>query len=78
MMESSTKFDELAKHVEETPEILECYSVLGDGSHILKIIVKDTASLEKLLSTIQSWPGVVRTVTSFVLSTIKETTKISI
>ncbi len=78
VMESSKNYEVLSKNVESTPEILECYSVLGEGSHILKAIVKDTASLEQLLGKIQSWPGVARTVTSFVLSTIKETNKLNI
>lgn len=78
IMQSSKNFNELVKNVKATPEILECHSVLGEGSHILKVLAKDTESLEKLLSKIQSWPGVERTVTSFVLSTIKETTIIKI
>lgn len=78
VMESSKNYDALSKNVEDTPEILECYSILGEGSHILKAIVKNTADLEKLLGKIQSWPGVARTVTSFVLSTIKETSKLNI
>ena len=78
IMSSSKKYNELSKHVKETPEILECHAVLGEGSHILKVLVKDTESLEKLLSKVQSWNGVVRTITSFVLSTIKETTKINL
>jgi len=77
-MKSSKKFEELGEHVNETPEILECHAVLGEGSHMLKVLVKNTSDLEKLLAVIQSWPGVVRTVTSFVLSTIKETTNIKI
>ncbi len=78
IMDSSKNYRDLTKHVQKTPEILECHSVLGEGSHILKVLVKDTASLERLLSRIQSWPGVIRTLSSFVLSTIKETTKINI
>ena len=78
VMDSSQQYHNLAKHVNETPEILECYSTLGEGSHMLKAVVQDTDSLEKLLSKIQSWEGVTRTITNFVLSTIKETTKISI
>ncbi|MDZ7766186.1 MAG: Lrp/AsnC family transcriptional regulator [Melioribacteraceae bacterium] len=78
VMDSSKNYDKLTDKVSKTPEILECHSILGEGSHILKALVKDTASLEKLLSQIQSWPGVTRTITSFVLSTIKETTKINI
>ncbi len=78
VMESSKYYDELAENIKNTPEILECYSVLGEGSHIVKAVVSDTKALENLLSKIQSWAGVTRTVSSFVLSAIKESTKINI
>ena len=78
IMDSSKSYSKLTEKVLERPEILECFSVLGEGSHLLKAVVKDTAALEKLLSLIQSWPGVNHTVTSFVLSAIKETTKLHI
>jgi Lrp/AsnC family leucine-responsive transcriptional regulator len=77
-MDSSKNYDSLAGHVQKTPEILECYSILGEGSHIMKAVVNDTEALEKLLGKIQSWPGVHKTITSFVLSTIKETSKLNI
>ncbi len=76
--DSSKNYEKLTEHVKKTPEIMECYSVLGEGSHILKAVAKNTEELEKLLGKIQSWPGVTRTVTSFVLSTIKETTSLNI
>jgi Lrp/AsnC family leucine-responsive transcriptional regulator len=60
------------------PQIQECHSILGEGSHILKVIVKNTEALEKLLGEIQAWPGVVSTKSTFILSTIKETTEIDI
>lgn len=75
-MDSSKNFDKLLENVEKTPEILECHAILGDGSHILKAVSKNTAALEALLGEIQSWPGVKRTNTSFVLSTIKDSTKL--
>jgi Lrp/AsnC family leucine-responsive transcriptional regulator len=78
VMESSKHYKTLIDNVNKIPQITECYSMLGEGSHILKAIVKDSASLENLLSQIQSWPGVVRTVTSFVLSTIKESSYLEI
>jgi Lrp/AsnC family leucine-responsive transcriptional regulator len=77
-MDSSKHYNALIANVEKIPQILECHSVLGEGSHLLKAIVKNTESLEKLLSKIQSWPGVTATKTTFVLSTIKETTAIEI
>ncbi len=78
MMESSKHYKSLISHVEKLPQILECHSVLGEGSHLLKAILKNTEALEKLLAEIQSWPGVISTKTTFVLSTIKETTEIDI
>jgi len=78
IMESSKNYKTLIAKVEKIPQILECHSVLGEGSHLLKAVLKKTEDLEKLLSEIQSWPGVVSTKTTYVLSTIKETFEISI
>jgi len=64
--------------VEQHPAVLECHSILGEGSHILKVIAKNTEALEKLLAEIQSWPGVVSTKTFFVLTSVKESTKIAL
>jgi len=75
-IDSSRHYDDLMRHVEEEPEILECHAVTGEGSHLLKILTTDTAGLEKILSKIQRWKGVTGTITSVVLSTIKETTSI--
>ncbi len=78
VMESSKHYKTLLSKVDHIPEILECHSVLGEGSHLLKAVTKNTGSLEKLLGEIQSWPGVTATKTTFVLSTIKETTVLDI
>ncbi len=78
MMESSKHYKGLLTRVEKIPQIVECHSVLGEGSHLLKAVVKNSEALEKLLGDIQSWPGVMSTKTTFVLSTIKETTVIDI
>jgi Lrp/AsnC family leucine-responsive transcriptional regulator len=78
IMDSSKHYKSLIQHVDKIPQVIECHSVLGEGSHLLKAIVRNTAALEKLLGEIQSWPGVTATKTTFVLSTIKETTVIDI
>lgn len=78
IMDSSKHYKDLIKHVDKHPNILECHSVLGEGSHLLKVLVKNTESLEKILSEIQTWLGVTGTKTTYVLSTIKETTAINI
>jgi len=76
--ESSKHYKALTENAKKHPLILECHSILGAGSHLLKAIVKNTEALEKLLSEIQSWPGVLATHTNFVLSTHKETAKIQL
>lgn len=78
IMDSSKHYKDLIKHVEKHPNILECHSVLGEGSHLMKVLVKNTEALEKLLSEIQTWTGVTGTKTTYVLSTIKESTAINI
>lgn len=78
VMESSKHYKTLISKIEQIQEILECHSVLGEGSHLLKAVTKNTESLERLLGEIQSWPGVMSTKTIFVLSTIKETTVLNI
>jgi Lrp/AsnC family transcriptional regulator, leucine-responsive regulatory protein len=70
--DSSAHYRDFISHAQQNPEILECHSITGDGSHILKIRTSNTSSLEKLLSKIQSWKGVRSTRTSIVLSTHKE------
>ncbi len=70
--DSSKSYKDFIAHALQTPEVLECHSVTGDGSHILKIQTDNTSTLEKLLSKIQSWKGVHSTRTSIVLSSHKE------
>ena len=77
-MESSKHYKSFINKIEKIPEVIECHSVLGEGSHLLKIIAKNSEVLEKLLGDIQSWPGVISTKTTFILSTIKETIEINI
>ncbi len=71
--ESSTHYKDFVQHTVSSPEILECHSITGDGSHVLKVRTENTSSLEKLLAKIQSWKGVRSTRTSIVLSSLKET-----
>jgi Lrp/AsnC family leucine-responsive transcriptional regulator len=72
VINGSKYYPMFSQRVEEQPQILECHSVTVMGSHLLKIRTDTTSSLERLLSDIQSWPGVQSTTTSVVLSTSKE------
>ncbi len=69
---SSDHYDEVIQCAHESPAVLECHSVTGDGSHLLKVRVPSSSGLEVLLHDIQLWPGVARTHTMVVLSTYKE------
>jgi Lrp/AsnC family leucine-responsive transcriptional regulator len=77
-VDSSKHYASFVEHVQNTEDILECHAITGEGTHLLKIRTENTSSLEKLLAKIQSWTGVVKTTTSMVLSTPKETTVIKI
>jgi Lrp/AsnC family leucine-responsive transcriptional regulator len=72
-VDSSKHYRAFLDKVEVTPEVAECHAVTGEGTHLLKVRARNTEELEKLLSTIQSWHGVVRTMTRVVLSSPKET-----
>ncbi len=72
-MAGSQYYPEFRSRAEAHPEVLECHSITGQGSHVLKIRTASTSTLEALLAEIQSWPGVQFTTTSIVLSTVKET-----
>lgn len=72
-MAGSQYYAAFRENVRTHPEVLECHSITGQGSHVLKIRTDSTSTLEVLLAEIQSWPGVQWTTTSIVLSTIKET-----
>jgi Lrp/AsnC family leucine-responsive transcriptional regulator len=77
-VDSSKHFSSLIDHANSTDEILECHAVTGQGTHLLKVRTENTSTLEKLLSKIQAWPGVAGTLTSVILSTSKETTRIRV
>jgi Lrp/AsnC family transcriptional regulator, leucine-responsive regulatory protein len=77
-VDSSKHYNTFIEHAKLTDEILELHSVTGSGTHLLKIRTENTSSLEKLLSKIQAWSGVVNTTTSIVLTSIKETSRLKI
>ena len=77
-VDSSKHYGQFIDHANATDEILECHAITGQGSHLLKVRTENTSTLEKLLAKIQSWHGVISTLTSVVLSTTKETFRIKI
>ena len=59
--ESSSHYSDVVRETNNSPEIIQCFTTTGNGSHVLLALVENTHSLEKLLRKIQSWPGVMRT-----------------
>lgn len=54
-------------------EVAECHHIAGDFDYLLKVRCRDTADLDDLLSNrLKSLPGIVRTRTTIVLGTAKE------
>jgi Lrp/AsnC family leucine-responsive transcriptional regulator len=54
--------------------VQECHHVTGDWSYLLKVRVRDTAALERLIvDKLKTVPGVVRSQTVIALSSSKET-----
>lgn len=61
------------------PAVQECHHVAGDGDYVLKVRCADTRELEQLISEkIKAVPGVGRTRTAVILSTVKETPQLKV
>ncbi|HTO96166.1 MAG TPA: Lrp/AsnC family transcriptional regulator [Myxococcales bacterium] len=69
--------EEFIRRIQQIPDVLECHRVAGLDSYLLKVVSRNTATLDELLSrTLRRLPGVTRTTTTIVLATVKETTVI--
>ena len=71
MSDSSQYYKEVTAAAHDTPEVVQCFSTTGNGSHTLFINTKNSKTLEDLLRKVQSWPGVMRTETQIILSSYK-------
>lgn len=71
-------FEAFTKKVMSQAEVLECHRVAGDDSYLLKVKTRNTRTLDRLLvEVLRTIPGVTRTHTTIVLSSVKEETLIS-
>ena len=77
-VDGSDNYTKFVDQMNEEPEVLECHSITGDGSHVLKIRTENTESFEKLLSRFQALDGVHKTRSNVVLSSFKETMELPI
>ncbi len=77
-IDQSTHYAAFVAKAEALHEVQEVHSITGEGSHILRVLVRNTQALEQLLGAIQSWPGVHGTSTSIVLSSFKDTRSVPV
>jgi Lrp/AsnC family leucine-responsive transcriptional regulator len=61
------------KRIADLPQVQECHHMTGDDDYLLKVRCRDVPDLEQLINAeIKSVPGVLRTRTTLVLRTSKE------
>ncbi|NJO46219.1 MAG: Lrp/AsnC family transcriptional regulator [Oscillatoriales cyanobacterium RM2_1_1] len=62
------------QRIQGLPEVLECHHMTGEDDYLLKVRSRHTQDLERIISEeIKGLPGILRTRTTIVLSTVKET-----
>lgn len=72
-------FEQFTKKVLNLDEVLECHRVAGADSYLLKVKTATTGTLDALLvETLRTIPGVTRTHTTIVLSSVKEETRVHV
>jgi Lrp/AsnC family leucine-responsive transcriptional regulator len=70
--------EEFERGITKYDDILESHHVTGEYTLLLKVKTKNTTTLEALIREIRSMKGVTRTLTTIVLSTRKEETRVNI
>ncbi|MBN9681694.1 MULTISPECIES: Lrp/AsnC family transcriptional regulator [unclassified Corallococcus] len=78
-IEHPKHFEGFARKVAELSDVLEAHRVAGQDSYVLKVKTANTRTLDSLLvETLRTIPGVTRTSTTIVLSTLKEDTHVRV
>ncbi|MFZ0386939.1 MAG: Lrp/AsnC family transcriptional regulator [Solirubrobacteraceae bacterium] len=68
--EGAMAADSIKRAVEGEPGVVSAHTVAGEASALLHVMAHDTKALELALERIRATPGVTRTVTEVVLSTL--------
>lgn len=69
--------DAFTRRIQQIAEVQECHRVAGLDSYLLKVVTRNTGTLDELISNLlRRIPGVTRTTTTIVLATVKETTAV--
>ena len=54
--ESSSHYSDVVRETNNTPEIVQCFTTTGNGSHVLLALIENTHSLEKLYAQFKAGP----------------------
>ncbi|MDK2980398.1 MAG: Lrp/AsnC family transcriptional regulator, leucine-responsive regulatory protein [Chloroflexota bacterium] len=72
-LERTDQIEHFRRTVTALPQVLECHHIAGEYDYLLKLLLRDTAELEDFLSRqLKAIPGVARTNTQIILSSLKE------
>ena len=77
-IDSPSHGENFTSFVVNEPDIKECFYITGDFDYSLKIITKNTSTLESLLTRIKEQPGVVKTQTIVILSSVVDRPSVTV
>jgi Lrp/AsnC family leucine-responsive transcriptional regulator len=73
--QSRAFLSEFEAAIMELPEVMECYLMSGSADYLIRVVVPDVQSLEKLtIDDLSRIPGVAKIQSSFALKTVKSQT----
>ncbi len=62
--------DRMREMIRSIPEVVEAYTVTGESDGLLRVRASDTGHFERVLGVIRNYPGVTRTRSALVLSSL--------
>jgi Lrp/AsnC family leucine-responsive transcriptional regulator len=78
-LDSAVQRNAFLRGISKQAQVAECHHVAGDYDYLLKVRCRDTADLERFLTTVlKDKLGVARARTTIALTTVKETTALPV
>jgi len=75
----TASFESFAREIRKLPEVLECHHIAGEEDFVLKVVVRNIQEYEDfVLNKLTPIPGVGKIKTTFILSSLKNSTELPI
>jgi Lrp/AsnC family transcriptional regulator, leucine-responsive regulatory protein len=71
-------YDDFTAAIAALPEVAEIHSVAGEESFVLKVLTRSTGHLDEFLGRLKAIPGMARSKTTIVLSTVYERDRLAL